>query len=113
MPQQPLSRRYPNYQKGSSRGVNFVMVHTHLGAIGIAVLFSFSRGSILTALSKVTTFDGNHIITPTNPAAKTMSNCHLIAQVVNGQFQRVDYPPANSSTNGYRCDYQYTTRPIS
>ena len=72
-----------------------------------------SRGSILTALSKVTTFDGNHIITPTNPAAKTVTNCYLIAQVVNGQFQRVDDPPAGSSTNGYRCDYHYVTRPTS
>ena len=72
-----------------------------------------SRGSILAALSKVTTFDGNHIITPTNPAAKSVSNCYLIAQVVNGQFQRVDDPPAGSSTNGYRCDYQYLTRPAS
>jgi branched-chain amino acid transport system substrate-binding protein len=72
-----------------------------------------SRGSILTALSKVTTFDGNHIITPTNPAAKTTSNCYLIARVVNGQFKRVDDPPTNSSTNGYRCDYRYVTRPVS
>jgi len=72
-----------------------------------------SRGSILTALSKVTTFDGNHIITPTNPAAKAVSNCYLIAQVVSGQFQRVDDPPVNSSTNGYRCDYHYVTRPSS
>ena len=72
-----------------------------------------SRGSILAALSKVTTFDGNHIITPTNPAAKTVSNCYLLGRVVSGQFQRVDDPPANSSTNGYRCDYKYVTRPTS
>jgi branched-chain amino acid transport system substrate-binding protein len=72
-----------------------------------------SRGSILAALSKVTTFDGNHIITPTNPSAKTVSNCYLIGRVVSGQFQRVDDPPANSSTNGYRCDYKYVTRPTS
>ena len=72
-----------------------------------------SRGSLLAALSKVTTFDGHHIITPTNPSAKTVSNCYLLGRVVNGQFQRVDDPPANSSTNGYRCDYKYVTRPTS
>ena len=72
-----------------------------------------SRGSLLAALSKVTTFDGHHIITPTNPSAKTVSNCYLLGRVVSGQFQRVDDPPANSSTNGYRCDYKYVTRPTS
>lgn len=72
-----------------------------------------TRGSILGALSKVTTFDGNHIIAPTNPSARTVSNCYLLGRVVGGQFQRVDDPPANSGTNGYRCDYTYVTRPTS
>ncbi len=72
-----------------------------------------SRGSLLQALSKITTFDGNHIIAPNNPAAKTVGNCYLIGQVVNGDFQRLDDPPVTSSTNGYRCDYQYVTPPGS
>ncbi len=72
-----------------------------------------SRGSILQALSRITTFDGDHIVAPNNPAAKTLSNCYLLAQVVNGDFQRVDDPPVSSSTHGYRCDYQYVTPPGS
>jgi hypothetical protein len=72
-----------------------------------------SRGSILQALSKITTFDGDHIVAPNDPAAKTLSNCYLLAQVVNGDFQRVDDPPVSSSTHGYRCDYQYVTPPGS
>jgi branched-chain amino acid transport system substrate-binding protein len=66
-----------------------------------------SRGSLLQALSKVTTFDGNHLVAPNNPAAKTIGNCYLIGHVVNGDFQRLDDPPASSGTHGYRCDFQY------
>jgi branched-chain amino acid transport system substrate-binding protein len=72
-----------------------------------------SRGSILTALSKITTFNGGHIVTTADPAARTMSNCYLLGHVVNGQFERLDDPPVSSSTNGYRCDYQYVTPPSS
>ena len=72
-----------------------------------------SRGSELQALSKITSFDGDHIITPNNPAAKTIGNCYLIGQVVNGQFERLDDPPINSSTHGYRCDYSYVSAPAS
>jgi branched-chain amino acid transport system substrate-binding protein len=70
-----------------------------------------SRGSLLQALSKITTFDGNHLVAPNNPAAKTIGNCYLIGHVVNGDFQRLDDPPVSSSTHGYRCDYQYVNPP--
>ena len=71
-----------------------------------------SRGSLLQALSKITSFDGNHIIAPNNPAAKTIGNCYLIGRVVNGTVRGAsDDPPASSSTNGYRCDYSYVTPP--
>ena len=70
-----------------------------------------SRGSVLQALSKVTSFTGDNIVAPTNPAAKTTSNCYLIAKVVNGAFQRIDDPAVSSSTNGYRCDYSYVKKP--
>jgi len=70
-----------------------------------------SRGSILQALSKITSYNGDNIITTSNPAARTTSNCYLIGRVVNGQWQRLDDPPVTSSTNGYRCDYQYVTPP--
>ena len=72
-----------------------------------------SRGSELAALSKITSFDGNHLIAPTDPATKTVGNCYLIAKVVNGYFVREDDPPASSSTHGYRCDYEYVNPPAS
>ena len=72
-----------------------------------------SRGSLLQALSKITSFSGNNIIAPNNPAAKTVGNCYLLGQIVNGQYQRVDDPPISSATNGYRCDYSYVTPPGS
>jgi branched-chain amino acid transport system substrate-binding protein len=72
-----------------------------------------SRGSLLQALSKITTFDGNHIIAPNNPAAKSIANCYLLGHVVNGKFQRMADPSASSSTHGYRCDYSYVSLPGS
>jgi hypothetical protein len=66
----------------------------------------------LQALSKITTFDGNGIVAPNDPVAKTVGNCYLIAKVVNGQFTRTaDDPPVTSSTHGYRCDYSYVAPP--
>jgi hypothetical protein len=72
-----------------------------------------SRGSILQALSKITSFNGANIVTTSNPVARTTSNCYLVGQVVNGQFQRLDDPPVSSATHGYRCDYSYVTPPTS
>jgi hypothetical protein len=70
-----------------------------------------SRGALLQALTKITSFDGNHIIAPNNPSAKTIGNCYLIGHVVNGQFERLDNPPVTGTTHGYRCDYQYVNPP--
>ena len=39
-----------------------------------------SRGSLLEALSKITSFNGDHIVTTSDPAAKTTSNCYLIGR---------------------------------
>jgi len=72
-----------------------------------------SRGSLLQALSKITTFSGNNIIAPNNPAAKTVGNCYLLGQVANGQYERTSDPAVDSSTSGYRCDYKYITPPAS
>jgi ABC-type branched-subunit amino acid transport system substrate-binding protein len=72
-----------------------------------------SRGSLLQALSKITSFSGNNIVAPANPAAKTVGNCYLIGQVANGQYQRLADPPVTSSTHGYRCDGTYLTPPGS
>ena len=70
-----------------------------------------SRGSELQALDKITTFDGNHLVAPNNPATKAVGNCYLIAKVVNGQFVRQADPPVSSGTHGYRCDYSYILPP--
>ena len=53
------------------------------------------------------------MIAPNNPAAKTIGNCYLLGQVVNGKFQRLADPPVSSSTHGYRCDYSYASPPAS
>ncbi len=70
-----------------------------------------SRGSLLQALSKITSFNADNLIAPTNPAAKTNSSCYLLAQIHNGQFQRLDDPPVTSSTGGYRCNGTYYLQP--
>jgi ABC-type branched-subunit amino acid transport system substrate-binding protein len=72
-----------------------------------------SRGSLLRALSKITSFSGDNIEIPVNPVAKTVSNCYILGQIENGNYQRVDDPPVASSTHGYRCDYAYITPPHS
>ncbi len=72
-----------------------------------------SRGSLLQALSKITSFSGNNIVAPANPAAKTVGNCYLLGQVANGDFERLDTPPPTSSSNGYRCGGEYVTPPGS
>ena len=72
-----------------------------------------SRGSLLQALSKITSFSGNNIVTASNPATKTPGNCYLIGVVAFGDFHRFDDPPVTSSTNGYRCNGHYVTPPGS
>jgi hypothetical protein len=72
-----------------------------------------SRGSILQALSKITSYNGGYIVTNSNPVARTTSNCYLVGRVLNGQWTRQDDTPVNNSTHGYRCDYSYVTPPSS
>jgi branched-chain amino acid transport system substrate-binding protein len=72
-----------------------------------------SRGSILKALGKITSFNGGNIVTTSDPVNRTTSNCYLIGLVTNGQWTRQDDPPINSSTHGYRCDYAYVKPPNS
>jgi branched-chain amino acid transport system substrate-binding protein len=72
-----------------------------------------SRGSILKALSKITTYNGGYIVTTSNPSARTTSNCYLVGQVLNGQWTRQNNPPVNSATHGYRCDYSYLPNPAA
>ena len=71
-----------------------------------------SRGSLLQALSKVTSFNGDGFNAPSDPATKTPPNCYLIATVTNGQFVRSPVnPPTTGSTGGFRCDGSYIVKP--
>jgi branched-chain amino acid transport system substrate-binding protein len=71
-----------------------------------------SRGSLLQALSKVTSFNGSGFNAPSNPSAKTPPHCYLIATVTNGQFVRSpDNPPTSGSSGGFRCDGSYIVKP--
>jgi ABC-type branched-subunit amino acid transport system substrate-binding protein len=66
-----------------------------------------SRGSVLQELRNITSFSGGNLVGTSNPAGKVPSNCYIIAHLVNGQIQRLDDPPINGSTHGYRCDQPY------
>ena len=66
-----------------------------------------SRGSVLQALRGITSFSGNYLIGTGNPSAKKPTNCYILAQIENGKFQRLDDPPVNGPTHGYRCDLPY------
>jgi ABC-type branched-subunit amino acid transport system substrate-binding protein len=66
-----------------------------------------SRGSVLQALRKITSFSAGYLIGTGNPSAKTPTNCYVMAQIENGQFQRVDDSPVNGPTHGFRCDQPY------
>lgn len=70
-----------------------------------------SRGSLLQALGKITTFTATWLQAPTNPAKKTQSNCYLLARIENGQWVRLDDPPVSSKTHGYRCTNAYYLPP--
>jgi len=63
-----------------------------------------TRGSVLQQLKKITLFNGNDLIASSNPSAKTPAHCYVIAQIKNGQIQRLDDPPINGTQHGYRCD---------
>jgi hypothetical protein len=66
-----------------------------------------SRGSVLQALRNINSFSAGNLVGTSNPAKKTPSNCYIIGRVVNGQIQRLDDPPVNGPTHGYRCDQPY------
>ncbi len=66
-----------------------------------------SRGSMLKALRGITSFSGGNLSGPVNPAAKQPSNCYIIGHIVDGKFERLDTPPVDGPTHGYRCDLPY------
>jgi hypothetical protein len=66
-----------------------------------------TRGSVLQALRKITSFSASNLLAGVNPAGKVPPSCYIIAQVVNGKFTRLDDPPISGSSGGYRCDQPY------
>ena len=66
-----------------------------------------TRGSVLQQLGKITSFNGNYLITTGNPAGKVPGYCYVMSRVANGTFQRLDDPPVSGPTHGYRCDGSY------
>ncbi len=71
-----------------------------------------SRGSVLAALRKITSFSGGYLVGPANPSGRIPTNCYIIATIAKGQYKRLDDPPLNGPTHGYRCDQPfYFTNP--
>jgi ABC-type branched-subunit amino acid transport system substrate-binding protein len=66
-----------------------------------------SRGSVLRALRKITSFSGGYVIGTANPAKKIPTDCYIIGKVEGGQVQRFDDPPISGPTHGYRCDQPF------
>ncbi len=66
-----------------------------------------SRGSLLQALRRITAFSSGNLAPVSNPAGKVPITCYLLGRVVNGSYQRLDDPPVNGPTNGFRCDGTY------
>jgi ABC-type branched-subunit amino acid transport system substrate-binding protein len=66
-----------------------------------------TRGSVLKALRGITSFSGGNLAAAGNPAAKKPASCYIISRIVDGRFQRLDDPPVDGPTHGYRCDQPY------
>ena len=66
-----------------------------------------SRGSLLQALHRITSFDSGNLIPVSNPANKVPITCYVLGELKGGAFVRMDNPPISPPTNGYRCDQPY------
>jgi ABC-type branched-subunit amino acid transport system substrate-binding protein len=61
-----------------------------------------TRGSVLTQLKKITSFNASGLIAPANPAQKKPASCYVMMQIKNGNYVRTQ--PAKS---GFSCDSTY------
>ena len=59
-----------------------------------------TRATLDAALEKQTSFDADGLLPPSNIANNTASGCWLLAQMVNGKYERVSPSPAN----GFICN---------
>ncbi len=62
-----------------------------------------TRGSVLEALRDIHSFTGNHIVATSDPANRIPPSCYIISRFDNGTLNRLDDPPINGPTNGFRC----------
>ena len=63
-----------------------------------------TRGSVLQALHKVTSFDGNGLFATSNPAGKQPPACFVLARITDGAIVRYQDPPLSGSDKGYICN---------
>lgn len=66
-----------------------------------------TRGAVIAQLKKITNFDANGMVSPTNPAAKKPTGCYIIATIKNGKYVRV------TPKTGYLCNTHYYIAPSS
>ena len=66
-----------------------------------------SRGSLLQALRKITSFESGNLTPVSDPAGKVPITCYLLGRVVDGAFQRLADPPVSGPDHGFRCDGTY------
>ena len=66
-----------------------------------------TRGAVIAQLKKITNFDANGMVSPTNPAAKKPTGCYIIATIRNGKYVRV------TPKTGYLCNTHYYIAPSS
>lgn len=66
-----------------------------------------SRGSLLQALRHITSFSSGKLAPVTDPAGKVPTGCFLLGQITDGKFQRLDDPPVDGPTDGFRCNEPY------
>jgi hypothetical protein len=66
-----------------------------------------TRGSVLEALRRSTSFTGSNLIPDADPARKLPISCYLLGRIENGAFQRMDDPPVSGPTHGFRCDQPF------
>jgi len=61
-----------------------------------------TRKALIEHLRTITAWDGDGLVNRSNLSNHTASNCYILWQIHNGEYQRVDTP-----ANAYRCDHEF------
>ncbi|HWB68230.1 MAG TPA: ABC transporter substrate-binding protein [Mycobacteriales bacterium] len=62
-----------------------------------------TRASLMAALRRIKNFNAGGVISPANPASKSVGkHCYILWRLENGTFSRMDDP-----ASGYRCDGRF------